>query len=112
MTGHATPLPMKREADRAGAAFAINPHMASWRGDVREPDGRTLVAGGNFNLVDDIRHGPEVTLRQYRVLQLVAAPEGYIAVLAVESTAVASQLPSVRLSHVIKHSSVPQEDDQ
>ena len=75
------------------------PAASFWRGDVR---GCALSPGCNFNLLDDSDPNFLQTLGQFRVLTLTAAPEGYVAVLAVQSTAVPSQLPTVLLSHTIK----------
>ena len=61
-----------------------------------------LTPGCNFNLVDDSEPNFPQTLGQFRALTLTAAPEGYVAVLAVLSTAVRSQLPTVLLSQTIK----------
>ena len=62
-----------------------------------------LRVGRCFNLVDDSNPNHWVTVGQFRAVTMTAAPEGYTAVVAVLSSAVASQIPTVRTSHVIKH---------
>ena len=96
------PMPMRDEADRAiDAAKAHSPAASWWRGDVRDCP---LVPGGNFSVVDDISNPncPEM-VGQFRAVTLTAAPEGYVAVVAVASSANAGVIPIVRTSRVIKH---------
>ena len=96
------PKSMRDEADRAiDVAKAYSPAASWWRGDVMECD--YLTPGCNFNLVDDSEPNFPQTLGQWRAVTLTAAPEGYVAVVAVLSSAVASQIPTVRTSQVIKH---------
>ena len=83
------------------------PSAVFWRGDVRlvfrdgvlAPD---LIPGGNFNLVDDSDCNDHRLVGQFRVLTGTRAPEGYIAIFAVGSTALPSQIPDVLMSQVIK----------
>ena len=91
---------MQAEHERAiDVAREHAPAASFWRGDVRTC---LLWPGQNFNLVDDSEPNSPKTVGQFRAVTLTAAPEGYVAVLAVQSTAVPSQLPTVLLSHTIK----------
>ena len=108
------PLSMQSEAERAiDVAKAHSPSAAFWRGDVRPvfrdgvlaPD---LVPGVSFNLIDDSNCNDRRLVGQFRALTVTAAPEGYIAVVAVESTALPSNIPDVLLSQVIKSTMVHQ----
>ena len=102
------PLPMQSEAERAiDVAKAHSPSAAFWRGDVRPQlrhgvYGPYLSPGQNFNLVDDSNYNHQKLCGQFRVLTITSAPEGYMAIVAVESTAVPSQIPNVFTSQVIK----------
>ena len=90
------------EHDKAMEIHKFYAPMAKfWRGDVRLPSG-AISPGHSFNLVDDANPNRPKTLGQFRALSLVVASEGYIAIEAVESIAVPSQLPTVLMSHVIK----------
>ena len=102
------PRSMQAEADHAvEVEKQCSPFAMFWRGDVRPvlrhgvhvPD---LSPGRTFNLVDDSNWRCHGLLGQYRVLTMTRAPEGYVAVFAVESTAVPSQIPDVLMSQVIK----------
>ena len=64
------------------------------------------MPGVNFNLVDDSNPNAHELVGQFRALTLTAAPEGYVAVVAVQSSAVPCQIPAVRISKVIKHKTV------
>ena len=98
----AKPMPMRDEADRAiDVAKVHSPAASWWRGDVRECD--DLAPGRTFDLVDDSNPNHWEVVGQFRAVTLTAAPEGYVAVVAVQSSAVASQIPTVRTSQVIKH---------
>ena len=87
------PLPINVEGDRAVEAYRKSflrsgEPATIWRIDVQYPDARGLSIGCSFNLVD--RTG---NARHMRALQMAAAPEGYVAVLAIEGgAAVANQL--------------------
>ena len=100
-----SPMSMEKERERAlrvGIETAAN--KASWRGDVRVVRFGSLVVGGCFNLIDDMSNPNVLKLTgQYRIIALVAAPEGYTAVEAVGGEAAPGQLPIVHLSEVIKH---------
>ena len=96
------PMSMRDEADRAiEVTKAHSPAASWWRGDVREC--KLLNPGGNFNLVDDSNPNAHVLVGQFRAVTLTAAPEGYVAVVAVQTSAVASQILTVRTSQLIKH---------
>ena len=107
-----TPLSMQDEAERAiSVAKAVDPSAAFWRGDVLEVenDGRgRLSPGVNFNVVDDSNYNVHELFGQFRVLTMTAAPEGYMAIVAVQSTAVANQIPNVLMSKVIRSTMVHQ----
>ena len=96
------PFPMAKEHDRACDVLQdLNPTATWWRGDFRSSD-RPLVSGGVFNLVDDSNPNDHRLIGQFRAVTITAAPEGYIAVIAVQSVAVPSQVPTVVRSQVIK----------
>ena len=82
---------------------ARQPTAVLWRGDVREID-RGIQPGGTFNLVDDSNPNPNwhESIGQFRALAMVAAPSGYMAVVAIQATAVPTQIPTIRTSRVIK----------
>ena len=84
------PQPMQVEAERAiDVAKAHSPSATFWRGDVRglmDPE-KPLCPGCNFNLADDSGNVLEM-IGQFRVLTMTSAPEGYMAIVAVESSAV------------------------
>ena len=103
------PLSMQSEAERAiDVAKAHSPSATFWRGDVQWLDSRDLSPGTNFNLVDDSNANDHILVGHFRALTMTAAPEGYMAIVAVESTAVSSQIPTVRMSQVIKSTLVHQ----
>ena len=98
------PLSMRDEADRAiDVAKAYSPAASWWRGDIQEAGSAMLRVGRCFNLVDDSNPNHWETVGQFRAVTMTAAPEGYVAVVAVQSSAVASQIPTVRTSQLIKH---------
>ena len=108
------PLSMQSEAERAiDIEKAHSPSAIFWRGDMRlvfcngvlGPD---LSPGLNFNLVDDANSLCHEIVGQFRALTITRAPEGYLAIFAVESTALPSQIPDVLMSQVIKSKMVHQ----
>ena len=93
---------MSEEHDRACDTNAAHaPTAAWWRGDVRSSDG-IVFPGANFNLVDDSNPNDHKLIDQFRAVTMTAAPEGYTAIVAIASSAVASQIPTIRTSLVIK----------
>ena len=86
-------------------ALSLDPDAKVWRGDLRlevSNERGPLVSGACFNLVEDANPNDLTVIGQYRVIATVQAPEGYTAVLAISCEAVASQVPSVNMSRVIK----------
>ena len=97
------PLPISEEHNRAcDINVAKAPTAIWWRGDVRSSDG-IIFPGANFNLIDDSNLNNQKLIGQFRVITMTAVPEGYIAIVAIASTAVASQIPTIRTSLVIKN---------
>ena len=99
------PISMQSEADRAiDVAKLAFPAAAWWRGDVRSP--QTLSPGAVFNLLDDRNPNYPRLVAQYRAVTITAAPEGYLAVVAVEAEANPNQIETVRESQVIKSTTI------
>ena len=96
------PIPMRVETDRAiESARAYAPAASFWRGDVQHGTGLPLI-GGHFDLVDDSDSFVHHSVGTFRVLTMTAAPEGYTAIVAVQSVAISNQIPTIRTSSVIK----------
>ena len=82
------------KAHDKGAAF--------WRGDIRKVENGPLLSGCNFAVIDDSNPNNKTVIGVFRCLTSIAAPEGYKAVLGVQSEAVVNQIAHVCMSSVIK----------
>lgn len=87
------------------AARKSGPSDHIWHGEIRlqeTHDRNRITCGSIFNLIDDSDPNDPKTLSQFRILGMVAAPEGYTNVIAVSTTAVPTQCPIIYSSYVIK----------
>ena len=82
--------PVRAQTDRDMVARGLS--LVRWRD----------FPGRIFNLVDDSNPNDPKIVGQFRAVTMTAAPEGYTAVVAVQSTGVPSQVPTIVRSQVIK----------
>ena len=96
---------INEEINRSLYAYSKNePEKEIVRMDVRidHRDKGLIGVGRSFNLVDDSDPNRLSVVAQYRPFAMAEAPEGFMAMLCIESPGVASVIPVINTSHVIK----------